>query len=833
MDLRAQKFVENLLSGDACQEPADSVKVEDLEMKLPEWFDEKKYNQGSRFYRDFLFMMSAAMVAGVIVLFAVPSIIKVLISTRRSSSVYTAYKRYFSTHKHVNSWFEHELKPDSVSWRSLHAVRSRHIQAGRAARLKGAGIVSQRDVALTLFGFIGFMFLKPDKFSVRQIKKGDWDAYNHCWKVIGHMIGLEDRYNICQDTYEETRQVCQILQDRVFTPCLENVPEYFEHMSRVTLEGLTNVMAIIEPTSMMYTVRYLANVPGYIYTEEDRIDFQIKLRKHLVNGKYSDEGVPSTKLVQECAIEGVMKREPHLHYIHDYDCLDDIPGYKQLPLIGKYRLAYNSIAIAFYATNIGRIIINFHLRCTLFIATYIPYLALCSFGGYLTVQDAPYNTPIGAAFLQAGEEMGYDIIDVNGLQQTGYAWYQFTMRRGTRCSAAKAFLRPVRLRQNLHISLFSHVTKVLIDPEKKRAYGVEFIRDTEKQVIYAKREVILAAGAIASPHLLMLSGVGPASHLKEVGINVIYDSPGVGRNLQDHIAVGGIVFQVDYPISLVMNRLVNINSALRYAVTEDGPLTSSIGLEVVAFINTKYANATEDWPDIEFMMTSASVPSDGGTQVKKAHSLTDEFYEEMFGHISNKDVFGIFPMMLRPKSRGFIKLRSKNPLEYPIMIHNYLTHPDDVGVLREGVKAALAVAETKAMKRLGARFNNKPIPNCKHLPLYTDEYWDCYIRQYTMTIYHLSCTAKMGPSSDPMAVVDSELRVYGIEGLRVIDASIMPAVTNGNINAPVIMIAEKGSDLIKDTWIPKTNKRSRRSLKCSKLERLFSKTMNAKCSVDR
>lgn len=454
-------------------------------------------------------------------------------------------------------------------------------------------------------------------------------------------------------------------------------------------------------------------------------------------------------------------------------------------------------------------------------------------GGYLTVQDAPYNTPIGAAFLQAGEEMGYDILDVNGAQQTGFAWYQFTMRRGTRCSTAKAFLRPVRLRQNLHVSLFSHVTKVLIDRENKRAYGVEFFRDGIKQVIYAKREVILSAGAIGSPQLLMLSGIGPAKHLEEVGIDVVYDSPGVGRNLQDHIAVGGIIFEVDYPISLVMNRLVNINSALRYAVTEDGPLTSSIGLEVVSFINTKYANATEDWPDIEFMMTSASIPSDGGTQVKRAHSITDEFYEEVFSHLTNKDVYGIFPMMLRPKSRGFIKLRSKNPLDYPIMIHNYLTHPDDVGVLREGVKAAIATAETNAMKRLGAKFNSRPVPNCKHLPLYTDEYWDCFIRQYTMTIYHLSCTAKMGPSSDPMAVVDPQLRVYGVEGLRVIDASIMPTVTNGNINAPVIMIAEKASDLIKDMWLPKQPKRKRRSLKCSQTERLYFKKLKLQCGIER
>lgn len=434
------------------------------------------------------------------------------------------------------------------------------------------------------------------------------------------------------------------------------------------------------------------------------------------------------------------------------------------------------------------------------------------------MQDAPYNTPIGAALIQAGEEMGYDILDVNGEKQTGYAWYQFTMRRGTRCSTSKAFLRPVRLRQNLHIALFSHVTKVLIDKESKRAFGVEFLRYGQHQVVYAKREVILSAGSIGSPQLLMLSGVGPDKHLQEIGIETIHDSPGVGKNLQDHIAIGGLVFRVDYPISLVMNRLVNVNSALRYAVTEDGPLTSSVGLEVVAFINTKYANASDDWPDIEFMMTSASTPSDGGTQVKRAHGLTDEFYNEVFGDITNTDVFGIFPMMLRPKSRGFIKLRSKNPLDYPIMVHNYLTHPDDVGVLREGVKAAVAVAETKAMKRLGARFHDKPLPNCKHLTLYTDEYWDCLIRQYTMTIYHVSCTAKMGPTSDPMAVVDPQLQVYGIEGLRVIDASIMPTITNGNINAPTIMIAEKGADMIKKTWLPK--KRRRRALKSNKIEQL-------------
>ncbi|EFA05528.1 glucose dehydrogenase [FAD, quinone] [Tribolium castaneum] len=441
-----------------------------------------------------------------------------------------------------------------------------------------------------------------------------------------------------------------------------------------------------------------------------------------------------------------------------------------------------------------------------------PYLARNKYhstGGYQTVQDSPYSTPLGVAFLQAGQEMGYDIRDVNGEKQTGFAFFQFTMRRGTRCSTSKAFLRPIRLRKNLHISLWSHVTKVLIDPESRRAYGVEFIKNGKKQIVLARKEVILSAGAINSPQLLMLSGVGPAEHLQEKGIRVIHDSPGVGQNLQDHIAVGGLTFLIDPPISLLVNRLVNLNTALRYAIKEDGPLTSSIGLEAVGFIPTKYTNQSDDWPDIEFMITSTSTPADGGTQVKHAHGLTDEFYNEYFSEINYKDTFAVFPMLLRPKSRGEIKLRSKNPLDYPLLQPNYLTDLHDVWVMREGAKAAVAFAQTESMKRFGTRFYSKPLPNCKHLPLFTDEYWDCAVRQYTLSIYHYSCTAKMGPAEDPYAVVDPELRVYGVAGLRVIDASIMPTITNGNLNAPTIMVGEKGADLVKYYWLQPSTRRRR------------------------
>lgn len=176
----------------------------------------------------------------------------------------------------------------------------------------------------------------------------------------------------------------------------------------------------------------------------------------------------------------------------------------------------------------------------------------------------------------------------------------------------------------------------------------------------------------------------------------------------------------------------------RYAVLGQGPLTSSVGLETVAFITTKYGNQSDDWPDIEFMLTSTSTNSDGGTAAKKAHCLRDDFYNELMGDLNSKDVFGVFPMMLRPKSRGRILLRSNNPHQYPLLYHNYLTHPDDVRVLREGVKAAVAVGETTAMKRFGARFHDRPVPGCKHLKLFTDEYWECVVRHYTMTIYHMS-----------------------------------------------------------------------------------------------
>ncbi|CAK1590414.1 unnamed protein product [Parnassius mnemosyne] len=379
MDLTVDEFIDGLLTEEASEQPSDSKKPEDLHMELPEWYSEKKFNQARRFFWDNSFGLASSMMLGLIGVFAVPSILRVLVSSRRSSSVYTAYKRYLSTLLHTISWFENELKPGSISWRSLHAVRIRHVRAGLAAKMKGIGIVSQRDVALTQFGFIGFSLLKSDKFGVRQMQEGDWEAYNHFWRVIGHMIGLEDRYNICRKSVDETRQVCKILLDRVFTPCLDNVPEYFEHMARVMLDGMWSVNPTVNTTAFLYWARYLADVPGYIYTEAERVEFQRKLRDQL-KGKSDDIGVDSSTLTLKPALEGLPSRPPRILYLRDYDTIESIPEYKKLSFAAKYKLAANNFLMAFYSTYIGKLYLNLNYIFSLLLMKYFPYLAFFRFG---------------------------------------------------------------------------------------------------------------------------------------------------------------------------------------------------------------------------------------------------------------------------------------------------------------------------------------------------------------------------------------------------------------------------------------------------------------------
>jgi glucose dehydrogenase (acceptor) len=241
----------------------------------------------------------------------------------------------------------------------------------------------------------------------------------------------------------------------------------------------------------------------------------------------------------------------------------------------------------------------------------------------------------------------------------------------------------------------------------------------------------------------------------------------VGHNLQDHIGLGGFTFMINQPVSLVQSRYENVPSVLKYAMFGDGPLTVLGGVEGLAFVSTKYVNASEDFPDIEFHFISGSTNSDGGRQIRKAHGITESFYNQVFNPINNMDSWSVIPVLLRPKSRGMIKLRSKNPFDYPLIYPNYFFDPYDMAVLVEGVKIGLAMSRTRSFQRFGSKLYEVPFPGCNQIRMWTDAYWECMIRAYSVTIYHPVGTCKMGPSWDPDAVVDPELKVYGIKGLRV------------------------------------------------------------------
>ena len=421
-----------------------------------------------------------------------------------------------------------------------------------------------------------------------------------------------------------------------------------------------------------------------------------------------------------------------------------------------------------------------------------------STGGPLTVQEPPWRTPLASAFVEAGIELGYENRDGNGEVQTGFMIAQGTMRRGSRCSSSKAFLRPVRHRRNLHIAMHSRVLKVLIDDKEKRAYGVKMRKGGKVFTLVAKKEVVLSAGTINSAQLLMLSGIGPREALTKHGIQVHSDLP-VGENIQDHYGTGALTFTLNRPISLVMKRFENMPSILRYVVQGSGPLTVLGGVEALAWVPTAASNCSKDWPDIEFHFVAGSPASDGGRQVRKAHRISDAMWQ-MYKPLAWKDTWSIIPMLLRPKSRGKVVLRSRDPYQPPHLYAGYFSHPEDLHWLVEGVKIALSVGQTKALQHFGSRFWDYPMPGCEHTKLWSNAYWGCICRQYTWSGNHQSGSAKMGPASDPTAVVSPRLQVHGVNRLRVVDASIMPNIVSGNINAPVIMIAEKGSDLIKEDW---------------------------------
>lgn len=341
------------------------------------------------------------------------------------------------------------------------------------------------------------------------------------------------------------------------------------------------------------------------------------------------------------------------------------------------------------------------------------------------------------------------------------------------------------------------VSKILIDPKTKRAYGVDFVRNKKKHRILAKKEVIVAAGAINSPQLLMLSGIGPKKHLNSLGIPVISNLR-VGFNLMDHIATGGLTFIINKPYSLRTEKLINNEYLKSYLNFHRGPLAIPGGCEALVYYDSTDPQNPDGWPDIELLFEGGSIVSD--PTLYKNFGITDDIYNKVFRPIENAETFMIFPMLMRPKSRGRIMLSSSDYRVKPKIFPNYFSEKEDMEIMLRGVRLALNITSTPAMKAIGTRFHTIPIPACAHNPFGSDAYFDCMARHFTFTIYHQSGTCKMGPAKDKKAVVDPRLKVYGVKSLRVIDASVIPIIPSAHTNAPTFMIAEKGADMIKEDW---------------------------------
>jgi choline dehydrogenase-like flavoprotein len=389
-------------------------------------------------------------------------------------------------------------------------------------------------------------------------------------------------------------------------------------------------------------------------------------------------------------------------------------------------------------------------------------------GGPLIVEDYRTILELTHRFVEAARQAGFPFTpDYNGRQQEGVAYSQMTRRGKWRGSTAQTFLREARGRANLKVETDALVTKLLF--EGRRCVGIAFRQRGVDREIRAAREVILSGGAVNSPHVLQISGIGPAEHLKSIGVEVVHDLPGVGANLNDHYVV-----RISHRVrgAVTINQLARgallMREAVRFATIGNGALTFGVTSAMV-FCRSREGLAS---PDLQLLFTPASYAQGVFRQLEREPGMT----------------VAVCPV--RPESRGTIMAQSPDPTVYPAIRPNYLSAPSDLRVLISGIHHTRHIFAQPAMA---------PYTVCETVPgpeVQSDEDFAEFARNAGTNVFHPVGTCKMG--TDPMAVVDPRLRVHGITGLRVIDASIMPAVTTGNTNAPTIMIGEKGAEMIKE-----------------------------------
>lgn len=395
--------------------------------------------------------------------------------------------------------------------------------------------------------------------------------------------------------------------------------------------------------------------------------------------------------------------------------------------------------------------------------------------GPLNVTFAKQPSQLAGIFIEACEECGIPRnMDYNGGEQEGAGMLQFTIKKNKRHSTADAFLKPAMRRSNLTVRTHTLVKCILIEDGK--AVGVEVMTShSDSERINCTKEVILSAGAVQSPQILMLSGIGDPAELSKQGIDIKYPLPGVGKNLQDHVW-SGVSSWASIPTGNSVLKPLNMAKAvLQHLLFSAGPLSNS-PLEANAFLKS---DASLTRPDIQFHFVPLGISEDYSTDIYDINTF------------SKQDGFGILAILIRPESRGYIGLKSSKPKDPPVIQPNLLSHPKDREVLLAAVKKSIEVINARSLNGYsvsGMRFPQDPITN--------ESLWE-HIKKSAETLYHPVGTCKMG--KDSQAVVDDELRIYGVRSLRVVDASIMPTIISGNTNAACIMIGEKGADLIKSS----------------------------------
>ncbi|XP_068992531.1 glucose dehydrogenase [FAD, quinone] isoform X3 [Neodiprion pinetum] len=401
----------------------------------------------------------------------------------------------------------------------------------------------------------------------------------------------------------------------------------------------------------------------------------------------------------------------------------------------------------------------------------------------LNVHCDNWYTDLSDAILNGAAELGQNVGNINRDLNIGFMKVELTSKDGERWSTDRLLHRDI---EKLTVIANAHVNKVLL--KEKKAVGVEFEKLGTQLKAFATKGVILCAGAVGTPKLLMLSGIGPRDHLKGLKIKVVQNLP-VGQNLVDHILTGLDLVVLNTTLPLNILNVLNPLSAFNYFFHGKGPWTSA-GIEVVGTLHSTKSNRKLDPPDIQLMVMPVGISQDGGIALRKIMGISDEVFRDYFSPLTHETAVSILPVLLHPKSSGEIRLQSSDPAAPPIIDPKYLSVQEDVEVLIDGIQFVKKLIRTRAMQKLGATLYTKHYPSCKEFSFDTSEYWECYVRHVTLTSYHPAGTCRIG------SVVDEFFRVYSTENLYVVDASVLPVLPSGNINAVVVMCAEKAARLL-------------------------------------